>query len=852
MSTANSSADKLKLVRKSQLHRMDIPNTTSVTEITSILTHVETHKIKLLCLIPLDQVLFSHVRLKSFQQSQIDVINSLTQHRKGGGDTRIIAYAGVWDTVHSDPNTSIGYIATQYQQSTRGCMPTDIIFPVAATDAVNTIFSLWFDRGHRNKNILISGSKMSGEEINKYIDISILKPISKPQYWDKERDVVFSETVEIPTNRDTFITYLKSCVVINSPAQTIATPIPPPIQRVEIEPPSPEIEIKTPKPEPPPIPKTVSIPSTNQEKNAKVVVQPSPSKETTHKRGEYAKSRKWWIITPIVVVFVLILINAPTINLFGQSYIAQKTTLQSKEDAILSRYRQLVKATEIVSQTTNTIPGLNFLAAPVINQANQAQNYLLELKVKLLLAQTIKHMMSAAPGDPYQTLSEAKYALEELYVRESIQTGNHQKLEQINQARQFIELLPQLIPPDKKITLLLLLQNNLELRPSGGFIGAASMLTFDHGKLLTTETRDIYDLDSNLKGIVNPPADLKTHLGESSWYFRDANWSPNFIESAASANWFLEKEWGSAADSIIGLNLNTLKTILAATGPITLPNGTVVESDNLLATAFNHQDVPIAKPDSSKQEFLSQLVKPLIDFFSGTNPETASNMLSAFGKAANQGELTIVSNQPAILSELTDAKWSGSLQPPPCRSTYPEPCVTDNLAVNEANVGINKSNFYITRTIDHSITLSSQDAKHTHTITYTNNSPTDTWPGGTYKVYIRPILSPGASSIVVTSNNQPVPVTTSGAIPGYFIEVKPKTSIPVTISYITPLKPSYASYQFHLDRQPGVSNDPLIVSVTPPTGYTLKPLPNNPFPEASLRFNGTFQEDFTAAFSLTQ
>ena len=123
----------------------------------------------------------------------------------------------------------------------------------------------------------------------------------------------------------------------------------------------------------------------------------------------------------------------------------------------------------------------------------------------------------------------------------------------IVQARKGIEIFPWLIGQDQKRTYLVLLQNNNELRPTGGFIGSFAFLTFDKGKFVDFEVQDVYWADGQLKGHVEPPSELKKYLGEANWYLRDSNWDPDFPTSAVKAQWFLEKETGRVVDGEWGL-----------------------------------------------------------------------------------------------------------------------------------------------------------------------------------------------------------------------------------------------------------------------------------------------------------
>ncbi|KKU67917.1 MAG: hypothetical protein UX92_C0027G0013 [Candidatus Amesbacteria bacterium GW2011_GWA1_47_20] len=73
-------------------------------------------------------------------------------------------------------------------------------------------------------------------------------------------------------------------------------------------------------------------------------------------------------------------------------------------------------------------------------------------------------------------------------------------------------------------TYIVLLQNNTELRPSGGFMGSFVKLKTQNSKLKTLEVEDIYQPDGQVVGYVEPPAPIKKAFPFGSWKLRDANW----------------------------------------------------------------------------------------------------------------------------------------------------------------------------------------------------------------------------------------------------------------------------------------------------------------------------------------
>jgi len=95
-------------------------------------------------------------------------------------------------------------------------------------------------------------------------------------------------------------------------------------------------------------------------------------------------------------------------------------------------------------------------------------------------------------------------------------------------------LLPVLSGYPETSRFLIILQNNDELRPSGGFIGLYGLLEIRNGEIIHLKTHDSYHLDmpSVGKWKKEPPTPIKRYMGVENWYLRDANWYPDWPSSA--------------------------------------------------------------------------------------------------------------------------------------------------------------------------------------------------------------------------------------------------------------------------------------------------------------------------------
>ncbi len=125
---------------------------------------------------------------------------------------------------------------------------------------------------------------------------------------------------------------------------------------------------------------------------------------------------------------------------------------------------------------------------------------------------------------------------------------------------------------------LILLQNNHEVRPTGGFIGSYAIVDVNDGYIENIAVEDVYDLESNNGKIIEPPDEIKPLTG--NWTFRDSNYSYDFPTSAQKARWFLETEGGPTVDTVIAINQGLLKDMLDITGPVQVGGFGKLDSEN--------------------------------------------------------------------------------------------------------------------------------------------------------------------------------------------------------------------------------------------------------------------------------
>lgn len=307
--------------------------------------------------------------------------------------------------------------------------------------------------------------------------------------------------------------------------------------------------------------------------------------------------------------------------------------------------------------------------------------------------------------------------------------------------------LNQLLGGKGKRRYLVLFENNAELRPTGGFIGSFGVATFEQGKLTGLDVQDVYSADGQLKGHVEPPPAIKQYLGEANWYLRDSNFSPDFPVSAQRAAWFIDKELGLTIDGVIAVDLEFVKKVLTETGEVELPDfGETITADNLYEKAQFAAEGDFFPGSRAKKNFLAALARALLLGFAEEPEEKLLPTARAAFWALGTRHAAVWTTNREVNNALKEAFWDGAIRDVSCTKTK-KTCIPDYLQVVEANLGVNKANYFLDRAYSLEISVGPQKISHNLTISYKSRSQPGVWPGGDYKNYLRLFVPKGTSFI---------------------------------------------------------------------------------------------------------
>ncbi len=396
-----------------------------------------------------------------------------------------------------------------------------------------------------------------------------------------------------------------------------------------------------------------------------------------------------------------------------------------------------------------------------------------------------------------------------------------------------------LLGMDSPRTLLLVAQNNDELRATGGFISAAGTITLDKGAIAIDNLVDSYAIYREDVDHPPPPPALQQYMKAYIWLFRDANWSPDAPEAAQTAADLYRLDTGVQVDGVLLLDTGALAHLVQALGAVTLPQRevtlTAADLEQRLIDLWNPQAAPAqaapaqAAPAEAaplgdwweqRKDFVPLVAQAVLnELQSGEHDWLA--LASSVREAFDDRSLQLWVRDPAAAAALGALGWDGALDPQPN---------ADFLAVVDSNVGFNKVDAVIARSLSYAVAWPAAGAAPTATLTITYTHPLsvtdpgcDQTPryGGSYADlvarcyfdYIR-VYVPAGSKLVASTGLQPGSTTSAVGekgleVFGGFLIQPPGTTHTVTFAYELPAALQPDSYALVLQRQAGTKPLPV-------------------------------------------
>jgi hypothetical protein len=289
---------------------------------------------------------------------------------------------------------------------------------------------------------------------------------------------------------------------------------------------------------------------------------------------------------------------------------------------------------------------------------------------------------------------------------------------QVDVVARAVDLAPGMLGVDGPRDYLVLFQNNAELRATGGIPGAVALLRVEGGKISLVQQASSGDFPRADAPVLPLPVETQGLYGAiTGQYIQDVNLTPQFPLSAQLAREMWKRQFGTEVDGVLSMDPVALSYLLTATGPVTLPTGDVLTSDNvvstLLSTAYSRYSDP-----SQQDDFFAGAAATVFSSISSGNLD-ASALLAGLARAGEERRLYLWSADDIEQSRIAETTLAGELP----TSTADQP----RFGVYFNDGTASKMDYYLDTRISVGQAVCRQDGRPSWVVdvTLTNNAPAD-------------------------------------------------------------------------------------------------------------------------------
>lgn len=412
----------------------------------------------------------------------------------------------------------------------------------------------------------------------------------------------------------------------------------------------------------------------------------------------------------------------------------------------------------------------------------------------------------------------------------------------IDNSLPLLRVVPKIAGFEQPRSYLFLLQNNSELRPTGGFIGTYGILKVQDGEIKEFDTDNVYNLDRSTQNVVQEPSPwpIAKYLEQKYLALRDCNWAPDFPTTAQKALDLYQKEnqviiemkrrgeaiigekgteitdvipYEENLNGVIAMTPEILGGLLKLTGPIVTSDMVFTDTNYqeqlelMVGKLYEELDIPISERKGIIKKLADQIKVKLMTLPLSRMPE----ILDIGFQALDQKQILIYTIDPEIQKLVIDRGWTGEVKQ----------TEGDYLFVVDSNLAALKTDQFVTRYINYSLAWQNNDLVAKVAITYQNDADF-TWKSSRLRTYTR-IYVPLGSELISSQgamDNDKVrdPSRKIGEVEvaeefgktyfGAFIPIEPHEKGTLSFEYKLPerIKNQIAlsNYSLIIQKQPGV------------------------------------------------
>ncbi|MFC1722141.1 DUF4012 domain-containing protein [Patescibacteria group bacterium] len=385
-----------------------------------------------------------------------------------------------------------------------------------------------------------------------------------------------------------------------------------------------------------------------------------------------------------------------------------------------------------------------------------------------------------------------------------------------------LTIIPGLLGVDSPLAkrYMVIMQNDKEIRPTGGFWTNYATFRIKDGLLQSDFTsKDFYSIDYAIDVIdayydfPDAPAPYTKYLKVERWYARDTNSSPDLPTSIDNFLFYydLGMKYAPAEikpiDGIMTIDTQVIEELMEITGPVTV-NGLTYTSENVVLELERIASLSQREQINRKGVLGDLMEEMLVNVFESD----ASIWSSLIDTAVDLGV------RKHIQGYSFDEEAQALIEKYNFGGRIIDPVEGDYSYVVSTNLGGDKTNWFVSKTVDHNLTQ--EDGKWVRTVTVNYNYPQ---PSADFEPFVKRFRDWVRVYAPIESNLLSFEGSEDGTGEGEernkkfyhgYIELGPGESKSITVKYELPenlIKDG--NYSLLIQKQPGIDDETHNVTV---------------------------------------
>ncbi len=281
-------------------------------------------------------------------------------------------------------------------------------------------------------------------------------------------------------------------------------------------------------------------------------------------------------------------------------------------------------------------------------------------------------------------------------------------------------------------TYLLLVQNEDELRPTGGFITTVGNLVLSNGKILSLKFEPVdNDQEDWSRPYPAAPWQFQEYMNSRVLILRDANWFSDYPTSAMWVEYLYAYTHDHSVDGVIAFDQQFLVMLLGALGPLEVEGAPYPLTDANVVEYMRQAKKPPSEDayltDWYRKEFISKIGDAMLERL-GSGGQDWYGIARVLIQALDERHLLLQFDDPVMTGLDARHGWDGAVHP----------TEGDYLLVTDTNIGFNKTSAVVDVSLTYDVDLTEiDDPQGTLTVTHKNNAkkgvPCIQWDSGEIK-----------------------------------------------------------------------------------------------------------------------